>query len=64
MYLVAFSTTANQFPRGWTAALMAELLKSPSGVAVLAVTSGVGAWAVDRWVFPNREKAVGKESRA
>jgi len=64
MYLLAFGTTAAQFPHGWTAAMMAQLLKSPSGLAVLAFASALVAWIIDRWVFPNRETAVGKESRA
>jgi Zn-dependent protease len=64
MYLLAFGTTAVQFPHGWTAAMMAQLFKSPSGLAVLAVASGLVAWIIDRWVFPNRDTAVGKESRA
>jgi len=63
MYLLAFGATAAQFPHGWTAAMMGQLLKSPSGLAVLAVASGLVAWIIDRWVFPNRETAVGKESR-
>ncbi len=44
--------------------MMAQLFKSPSGLAVLAVASALVAWIIDRWVFPNRETAVGKESRA
>ncbi|MDQ6669722.1 MAG: hypothetical protein M3069_03040 [Chloroflexota bacterium] len=55
MYVLAFGTTAAQFPHGWTSAMMAQLLKSPSGLAVLVLAS---------WVFPHRETAVGTESRA
>jgi Zn-dependent protease len=56
IFLLPFGTTAARFPTGWTATLMAELLKSPSGLAMLAVLSGLVAWMIDRWVFPNREK--------
>jgi len=44
--------------------MMAQLLKSPSGLVVLSVASGPVAGIIDRWVFPNREKALGKESSA
>jgi hypothetical protein len=64
MYLLAVGTTAVHVPHGWTAAMMAQLLKSPSGLAVQAFATALEARIIDRRVFPNRETAVGKESRA